>query len=265
MEVKYVDAHCHIQFDQYSHDANVLITRMYEEGVAGIIVGVDYESSVKAVALAEKHEHLFASVGLHPNQVDKEDFDEEKYRKLAQNSKVVAIGECGLDYFRPVGLNDEIKSAQREVLNAHIKLANELDKPLIIHARPSEGTTDAYADLIQVLKEGNAARGDVHFFVGGISEAERLIALDFSVSFTAVITFTHDYDAVIKALPLDSILSETDAPYIAPVTRRGERNDPLAVIDVVNQIAVVRDDDPEIVRQALLTNAKRLFALPVLS
>ena len=112
----------------------------------------------------------------------------------------------------------------------------------------------------ETLKE-TKCRGDVHFFVGGIHEAEALIALGFSVSFTAVITFTHDYDAVIKALPLENILSETDAPYVAPVTRRGERNDPLAVIDVVNQIAAVRGEDPEIVRMVLLENAKRLFTV----
>lgn len=274
MEIKYVDAHCHLQFDDYSHDANILIARMYEEGVAGIVVGVDYESSEKAIELAEKHEHLFASVGVHPNRVgNKESLSVDDRRiigLLAKHPKVVAIGECGLDYFRPIGLNDEIKNAQRGALRAHIKLATELNKPLIIHARPSKGTMDAYADLIEILKEektthGSAVRGDIHFFVGGTQEAEQLIALGFTVSFTAVITFTHDYDAVIKSLPLGSVLSETDAPYVAPVTRRGERNDPLAVIDIVNQIAVIRSEDPETVRQALLENTKRLFALPLLS
>ncbi|MBI2025191.1 TatD family hydrolase, partial [Candidatus Kaiserbacteria bacterium] len=180
---------------------------------------------------------------------------------------VVAIGECGLDYFRPAEMNEDVKRAQSEALRAHIALAVELNKPLIIHARPSIGTTDAYHDLIKILKEakyahGEAVRGDIHFFVGGIKEAEALIALGFTISFTAVITFARDYDEVIKAVPLASILSETDAPYVAPVSRRGSRNDPLAVIDVVGKIAEIRNEPLETVRAALLANARQLFTLP---
>lgn len=266
MTVKYIDAHCHIQFEQYTEDDVELIERMHDEGVAGIIVGVDYESSKKAVVLAEKHEHLFASVGLHPNRVTEEVFDGEAYRELAKNPKVVAIGECGLDYFHPAEVNDEVKDKQKEVLQKHIALAVELDKPLIIHARPSKGTMDAYTDLIEILKEakathGSAVRGDVHFFVGGVSEAKTLIALGFTVSFTAVVTFTRDYDAIIKAVPLASILSETDAPYVAPASRRGKRNDPLAVIDVVAKIAEVRGEPIETVRASIVANTNRLFIL----
>lgn len=266
MNVQYVDAHCHIQFEQYAHDAGVLIARMREEGVAGIVVGVDHTSSKRALALVSKHEHLFAAVGLHPNRVVEESFDEVAYHALAANSKVVAIGECGLDFFRPKEVNEEVKRAQKEVLQKHIELAANIDRPLIIHARPSLGTQDAYQDLINILKEAKSKhpnlRGDVHFFVGGIQEAEMLIALDFTVSFTAVITFARDYDAVIRAVPLGSILSETDAPYVAPVSRRGKRNDPLAVVEVVGEIASIRGEDPETIRAALLANAQRLFSLP---
>lgn len=266
MNVKYVDAHCHIQFEQYAEDDTTLIERMCEEGVAGIVVGCDLESSKKAVALAEKYEHLYAAVGLHPNRVAEEKFNEEEYRMLAAHPKVVAIGECGLDYFRPTEVNDEVKRKQKAILNDQIELAAELDTPLIIHCRPSKGTYDAYQDLITMLKEAKAKysnlRGDIHFFVGGIEEAEAFFALDFTISFTAVITFARDYDAVIRAVPLTSILSETDAPYLAPASRRGQRNDPLAVIDVVAKIAEIRGDDPETVRQTLLANARRVFVLP---
>src|SRR3989344_2397313 len=227
MNVKYVDAHCHIQFEQYAEDDVKLIERMREEGVAGIVVGVDYKSSKKAVELAEKYEHLYAAVGLHPNRVDKEIFNNDEDRKLAKNKKVVAIGECGLDYFRPSEVNDEVKRAQSEALRAPIDFAVELNQTLLIHAPPSKGTMDAYDDLIKILKEakaahGGAVRGDVHFFVGGISEAEALIAFGFTISFTAVITFARNYDEVIKNVPLASILSETDAPYIAPISRSEE-------------------------------------------
>ncbi len=265
MQFKYLDAHCHLQFEQYAEDDTVLIERMREEGVAGIVVGVDRESSEKAVALAAKYDHLYASVGLHPNRVVDEAFDADFYRALAANSKVVAIGECGLDYFRPVEVNDEIKNKQKEVLEKHIALAAERGLPLIIHCRPSKGTQDAYQDLIAILqgakKKHPTLRGDIHFFVGGIQEMEALVALDFTVSFTAVITFARDYDAVIRAAPLTSILAETDAPYVAPASRRGQRNDPLAVVDVALKIAEIRGEDPETVRGTLLENAQRLFSV----
>lgn len=266
MNVKYVDAHCHIQFEQYAKDDAKLIERMREEGVAGIVVGVDLESSKKAVALAQMHEHLFASIGLHPNRESEEWYEIEKYRELAQSPKVVAIGECGLDYFRPVEVNDEVKKKQKHILHDQLRLAAELDKPLIIHARPSKGTQDAYHDLIIVLQEAKEkhpnVRGDIHFFVGGAEEAKALIALGFTVSYTAVITFARDYDEVIRSVPLTSILSETDAPYVAPSSRRGERNDPLAVVEVVEKIAEIRGEPIETVRTALLQNARNLFSLP---
>ncbi len=267
MSIKYVDAHCHLQFEQYADDDAELIARMRDEGVAGIVVGVDRESSEKAVALAEKYDHLFASIGLHPNRVADEVFDVAAYRAIAAHPKVVAIGECGLDYFRPIEVNDEVKSKQKEILQKHITLAAECDKPLILHPRPSKGTMDAYHDLIKILKEAKTRypnlHGDAHFFVGGVAEEEALIALGFTVSFTAVITFARDYDEVIRAAPLSSILSETDSPYVAPASRRGKRNDPFAVIEVVSKIAEIRGEDPETVRAALCENARRLFALPV--
>lgn len=266
MTAKYVDAHCHLQFDDYALDSEALIARMKEERVAGIVVGVDLESSRKAVALAQTHEHLFVSVGLHPNNSTDELFNPDAFTALARHTKVVAIGECGLDYYRPTEVNDEVKRAQREALRAQIELAAELDKPLIIHCRPSKGSSDAYQDLIAILKEAKAAhpklRGDMHFFVGGIAEAQAFIALGFTLSFTAVITFARDYDEVIRAIPLTSILAETDAPYVAPVSRRGKRNDPLAVIEVVGNIAEIRGEESEVVRAQILENARLVFDLP---
>ena len=269
MQIKYIDAHCHIQFEQYNEDDIKLIERMRDEGVAGIVVGVDLKSSKEAIVLTKEHEHLYASVGLHPNRVLNEHFDTESYRELARNPKVVAIGECGLDYFRPAEVNDEVKNKQKEILQKHIELAVEIDKPLIIHARPSKGTMDAYIDLIEILKKEKIKYpnllGDIHFFVGGVAEAQAFIALGFTISFTAVITFARDYDEVIKAVPLESILSETDSPYVAPASRRGERNDPLAVVDVVTKIAEIRDEHVETVREVIFANSKRMFALPALS
>ena len=266
MSMRYFDAHCHIQFDQYAHDADELIVKMGSEGVGGIVVGVDEKSSKKALALAEKYGHMYASVGLHPNHAGDELFDAETYRSLATHSKVVGVGECGLDYYRPIEVNNEVKNAQKEVFKKQITLAAEINKPLIIHARPSKGTQDAYHEVIGLLKGAKTnhpnLRGDIHFFVGGIAEAKAFIALDFTISFTAVITFARDYDEVIKKVPLTSILSETDAPYLAPASRRGQRNDPLAVHEIVAKIAEIRGEDLETVHATLLANAQRLFMLP---
>ncbi len=283
MQVRYIDAHCHIQFEQYTDDDIALIGRMKDEGVAGIVVGVDAESSREAIVLTKEHEHLFAAVGLHPNRVEQEIFDTETYRELTKSPKVVAIGECGLDYYRlptnetaysapsspkaTKGHSEATKAKQKEILQKHVVLATELDKPLIIHARPSKGTQDAYHDLIEILREEKITYpnlcGDIHFFVGGVAEASELIKLGFTISFTAVITFARDYDEVIRTVPLTSILCETDAPYVAPASRRGERNDPLAVVDVVAKIAEIRGEPPETVRETLLANAERLFQLPL--
>lgn len=270
MNIKYVDAHCHLQFEQYDQDREEIIEQMREKGVAGIVVGCDYESSQKAVALADKYEHLYASVGLHPNHEANEQYDISYYRALAQNEKVVAVGECGLDYYRlPSDATaysaEATKAKQKELFKKQITLAFECDKPLMLHVRPTKGTTDAYHDVIEILKEAKGAHpelcGDVHFFVGGVTEAESLIKLGFTISFTAVITFAHDYDEVIRAVPLESILVETDAPYVAPASRRGERNDPLAVEEVVAKIAEIKGEDLEAVRRTLLKNVQKLFNL----
>lgn len=264
--MKYFDAHCHVQFGQFDTDREELIERMQEEGVGGIVVGCDLDSSRKAVALAEAHPHLWASIGVHPNHESDEWYKAEDYIELAKNPKVVAIGECGLDYFRPTIVDDELKKKQKRMLNDHIELAARLDKPLIIHSRPSKGTQDAYQDLIAILTEAKQKYpklcGDIHFFVGGVAEMQALTNLGFTVSFTAVITFAREYDSVIKAAPLDMILSETDAPYVPPWNRqKGSRNDPLAVIDVARKIAEIRGEDEELVRAAFVNNAKRLFRL----
>jgi TatD DNase family protein len=265
MKVNYVDAHCHLQFAQYDEDRDTIARRMQEEGIVGVVVGCDLESSKKAVELAERYEHLYASVGLHPNHENDERYDKEIYRSLSESNKVVAIGECGLDYYRPTEINDEVKQKQKTMLQEQIRLAGESNKPLVIHSRPSKGTQDAYQDVISLLTEAKKSYpllgGDIHFFVGGVNEAQALIALGFTLSFTAVITFARDYDEVIRSIPLTSILSETDAPYVAPLSRRGSRNDSFAVKDVVTKIAEIRNEEREIVRIATLQNSQKLFSL----
>jgi len=262
-DMKYFDAHCHPQFSMYDADRSEVFARMQEQGVGGLIVGTELASSKGAIALADG-EGLFASVGLHPNHAGTEVFDEQIFRELAGNPLVVAIGECGLDYFRPEDVG-AVKTKQKEVFTAHIRIAGELRKPLMIHARPSKGTVDAYEDALDLLEEAKHTYPDLqanfHFFVGDVPTASRIVRDGFTCSFTAVLTFTHDYDDVIRSLPLEHILSETDAPYVAPVSKRGQRNEPTAVIDVVATVARIRAEEEGVVREAILANAKRFFGI----
>ncbi len=262
--MRYFDAHCHIQFPQYDADRGALIARMRDEEVGGLVVGVDYESSRKAVELAQAYEHLYASIGLHPNDVEGEAYDTERFTELAMHPKVVAIGECGLDFFRPADA-EAAKEKQREVFQQHIDLAVAVGKPLMIHARPSKGSMDAYEDALAMLEDAKREHpeltGDFHFFVGNVPTAQYIFDLGFTVSYTAVLTFARDYDEVVRTAPLFALIAETDAPFVAPKSRRGERNDPLAVRDVTEAIAGIRGEDAEAVREALLANAKRLFRI----
>lgn len=263
--MKYFDAHCHIQFAQYDEDRDAVVASMREAEVGGLVVGTDSTHSKGAVDLADG-KTLFASIGLHPNDKPNEGYDDAYYEELARDPNVVAIGECGLDYFRPEDPESE-KARQKDVFARHIALAVAVDKPLMIHARPSKGTMDAYLDAAEMLKaaqkaHGTKVRGNMHFYVGDVETTKILLELGFTFSFTAVLTFTKDYDEVVKFLPLTHILSETDAPYVAPAPNRGKRNDPLAVREVVKAVARIRGEDEEVVREAVLGNAIRQFRLP---
>lgn len=258
MKPNYFDIHSHIQERRFEEDREAVIERMEEAGVWSIVVGVDYESSKKAVELATLHEGLYASIGLHPTDVVKEDFEVERYRTLAENKKVVSIGECGLDYLRAQDESREEKKRQRKRFEEQIDLAVELDKPLMVHSR------EAYDDTLDILTSkkqeyGDALRGNIHFFSGDVAILKRYLNLNFTVSFTGVITFTHDYDEVVRFVPLSHIMSETDCPYVAPVPYRGGRNEPSYVVEVARRIAEIRGEDFEKVESALVENAMRIF------
>lgn len=258
--MRYFDAHCHVQFPQYDEDRGAVLRRMQEAEVGGIIVGTNFASSKAATALSDG-KTLFASVGLHPNYVPDEAFDTIIYGSVARDAKVVAIGECGLDFFRPEDA-EAARAKQEEVFRAHIGIAKEVGKPLMVHARPSKGTDDAYEAALRLLSEEPEVRANFHFFVGSPAMGKRIAELGHTCSFTAVLTFTSDYDELIRALPLESIITETDAPYAAPAENRGKRNEPTAVIEVVKVIARIRGEDEEIVREILLKNATRIFNVP---
>lgn len=253
----FFDIHSHIQFPEFDADREEIIARMKEAGAFSVVVGTDLKTSQMAVNLAEKHDNLFASVGLHPNDAVSGDFDDSAYRRLISNPKTVAVGECGLDYFRTEG-TEENKKKQKEIFEKQINLALEFDKPLMVHCR------NAYEDMIDILatrkKEyGEKLRGNIHFFAGDRSVAQKFLELGFTLSFTGVITFAEQYDEVIKNAPLDMIMSETDCPYVAPAPYRGKRNEPNYVSEVVKRIAAIRGEKFEKVKEAMVKNAKRVF------
>ncbi len=257
MTMKFFDIHSHIQFPPYDADREEVIARMKKEEVGTIVVGTEKDSSEKALTLAVAHEDVFASVGLHPNDTARENFDESFYRELLSHKKVVAVGECGLDFFRTEG-TEENKKRQKEILERHIALAVEFDKPLMIHCR------DAYDDLITILSQkkkehGDRLRGNIHFFAGNLPTAQRFLALGFTLSFTGVITFTHDYDEVVKNVPLEMIMTETDCPYVTPVPYRGKRNEPAYVVEVVKKISEIRGESFGKVRDQIRENVERVF------
>src|SRR3989344_185118 len=264
---RYFDIHSHIQSPQFFADKEALFNRMEEEGVSALVVGVDRKSSESAIKEAKNKEWLYATVGLHANDVFKEEFDEEHFRLLARNRKVVAIGECGLDNFRTTNKESRIK--QKKVFEQHIQLALDFDLPLMLHCRSTAGTTDAYDEMLQVLNSyflihNSKLRGNVHFFTGPLSIAKKFLDIGFTLSFTGVLTFARDYDETVRYAPLASIMSETDCPFAAPIPYRGKRNEPTYVNEVVKRIAEIRGENFEIVRAALVSNALRFFNISTL-
>lgn len=261
--MKYIDIHSHINLEPLFSNKEEVIKKMKENEVGTIVIGTDFEMSEKAIEIAEKYYFIYAGVGLHPNDNLDETFDMGKYRLLAQHQKVVCIGETGLDYFRNEGENFKIR--QKEIFKRHIELAIELNKPLMIHARPSKGSMDAYIDALDILeiykKENSALHANFHFFVGDLEIAKRIIENNWTVSYDGPITFSHDYDEVIKFLPIENIMAETDAPFAAPVPYRGKTCEPFMVIEVINKIAEIKGLDLEITTTQIRENAKRIFKI----
>lgn len=260
--MKYLDIHCHLDSPDYDSDKGEVLVRMEEGGIGAITIGTDLERSKKAVEIAENNENIWATIGIHPGDVGhpiKGFFDEAEFEKLASHPKVVAIGECGLEYFHIA--KEKTYELQKKLFIEQIEFAIKHSKPLMLHIRPTKGTQDAYEDAIYILKNYPEIRGNVHFFAGNTETAKKFLDLGFTFSFTGVITFTRDYDEVIKYLPQDFIIAETDAPWVAPVPHRGKRNEPLFVIEVVKKIAEITGENAESLNETMLRNAKRVFGI----
>lgn len=261
---KFFDIHSHLNASQYDADREEVIGRLDQADTNTIVVGTDIESSQRAVDLANEHARIYACIGVHPVDDPSRIFEKEKFSELVKHPKVVAIGECGLDFFRTPRSLGEVEpdefERQKKLFLEQVEFAIEHDKPIMIHSR------DAYEELLGILEplkkvHGEKLRGNVHFFAGNVDIAKRFIDIGFTLSFTGVITFAREYDAVIKFVPLNMIMSETDAPYVAPTPYRGKRNEPSYVTEVVQKIADIRNEDFEEVRKALVSNVFRLFQI----
>jgi TatD DNase family protein len=254
------------------------LKKIKKAGIGTIAIGTDIKSSKECVKLAKDHDNIFACVGQHPGDLKEDSVFDEHLRKLAEDKKVVAIGECGLDYFRlqperSEGINSseapasaELKLIQKTVFEYHVDLALELNKPLMLHIRDKKDSQDAYLDALQILEHhfkisGGELKGNVHFFAGDKDVLQRFVNMGFSVSFTGVITFTGDYDELVQLTPLDLLLAETDSPFVAPAPHRGKRNSPLYVPLVVEKIAMLKGESVETIKKALFDNTLKHFPI----
>lgn len=261
----FFDTHSHIHEKEYDSDREEVLSRMRELKVGTITVGTHLESSKKAVELAQENENVWATIGLHPTDT-KDDFNHSQYKDLALNKKVVAVGECGLDYFRLKDNREEEKNRQRENFLKQLEFAVSINKPLMIHCRPSGKTMDAHEEMVSILSDkkrehNEALRGAIHFFTGTKEIAKKYFDLGFLVSFPGVITFTDEYDEVVKNSDISMILSETDSPYASPTPYRGKRNEPVYVVETVRKIALIKGISLEKAGSILSKNVSKLFSL----
>jgi TatD DNase family protein len=290
------DTHCHVHFNAYKNDMDDVIKRTLQKGVFMITIGTQKDTSRSGLEIASRYDGLWASVGLHPNHLTRqafwddeelppeeqatdlirtraETFDPVYYRELARHPKCVAIGECGFDYYRiPNDVDvEEIKRVQEAAVRGQFDTASETDLPVIVHCR------DAHEMQTRVIREyvdaGKLARrGVVHCFTGTFEEARVYIDLGFYISFTGVITFPprkgeadeeglSPLHRIIRALPLEKILVETDAPYLTPIPFRGKRNEPWYVQFVAEKVAELKQVSVEEVAEQTTANAKKLFRI----
>jgi len=286
-----IDTHAHVNFKDFKDDGEQVVRRALGRGVWMINVGAQYSTSKRAVEYAKKYkEGVYAAVGLHPSHIlegkkvptqgrnpersreerEYEELDEKKYMKLLENEKVVAVGEIGLEYGE--NITDEKKEKQKEVLFRQLEMAQQMGKPVIFHCRK------AYDDLIELLdmfnlgcascphacpsvvgEETPQLKGVVHCFMGRLSQAKKIIEMGLTLSFNGLVTYARDYDKVIKEIPLDKILLETDCPYLSPEPDRDKRNEPINVKRVAEKIAEIKGIKFEEVAKQTTKNAKELF------
>lgn len=269
-----IDTHAHLNFHAFDDDREIVTKKSIDGGVYIINAGTNYSNSKKAIEIASSFDKgVYAAVGLHPSILNKrlikkrieneddsfeENFNKEKYLELAKNKKVVAIGEVGLDYwYKPKGTAKKIlfKQKQKEVFLENIDIAKELDLPLIIHCRV------AHEDLWEIIKNLDI-KGVLHCFTGTVEDLERYLSKGLYIGLNGII-FNFKSEEVIKKIPLDKILVETDCPYLTPPAFKDQRNEPLFIKEVIKEIARIKELSFEEIKEQTTLNAKKLFKLNI--
>ena len=247
-----IDTHCHINDEKYKHDIDIIVQKAIDSGVKKMIcVGVDLETSEKAILISNKYEQVYATVGYHPHE--SKDAPQRyiyELEDMAKNSKVVAIGETGLDYY----YNISPKSIQKNIFNEQIELSKDLNIPIIMHNRNSD------KDLLSIIESSKLNYGVVHCFSSDWGMAEKLLKLHIKLSFTGMVTFIKDpIEEVLKKIKLDDFFLETDSPYLAPNPHRGKRNEPAMVNLIAQKISQIKNVPLETIVESTTKNALSFF------
>ncbi|MDE0634399.1 MAG: TatD family hydrolase [Candidatus Poribacteria bacterium] len=250
----FIDSHTHIQISQFDPDRDAVLKRALEAGVSTILViGFDLETSLGAVELAEKHENLFATVGMHPHDAKDLTPDVLKtFRELLNHPKVIALGEIGLDYYR----NLSPHAVQKDAFEKQLDLAEEMGMPIIVHNR------DAYMDILPILEARRGQiQGVLHCFTGDVELMHRSIEIGFHIGIGGIVTYPNakDVQAVAREVPLERLLIETDCPWLAPQSWRGKRNEPAYVRAVAEKIAELRETSVGTIGEITTKNFNSLF------
>lgn len=259
-----IDTHAHLDFKEFDKDREEVLARFFaDNGRAIVNIGADLAGSERSVQLASEHEKVFAVVGIHPHEADKE-VDLEKINILASEDKVVAIGEIGLDYFWVK--DDSVKEKQKELFTAQIEIAKKHNLPIVIHCR------DAYEELYSLLPSFSGLKTVIHCYGGNLAQTKKF--LEFSnvyFSFTGNVTFVKAKEdkpepeifKVIKEIPIERVMVETDCPYLAPVPYRGQRNEPVYTREVIKKIAQIKELTEKEIEEITDKNAIDFFGLNI--
>lgn len=253
--MKFFESHAHLYFDDYDKDREELIEQLSSSEIEGILnAGVDLKTSEKCIELAERYRQVYAACGFHPNDTALHKIsDVEALKSLIQHEKVVAVGETGIDLYRDRAPLD----LQKRFFIRQLEIALENDLPVIVHSRSAEEETTDIIDQVS-----NEYRGVFHCYAGGIDTAYKLIEKGFYISFTGNITYrNNDREEVVRKIPLENILLETDSPFLTPVPNRGKRNDPSNLRFIAQKIAEIKGISIEQVASVTTLNSKKLFGI----
>jgi len=252
-----IDSHAHLDDARFDSDRDDVLQRARNAGVRTILTignGNGPDQMGCGIPIAENHDWIYTSVGVHPHDASKvEEHHYTQMQELSRHAKVVAIGETGLDYH----YDNSPREVQREVFRKQVALAKKLDLPVIVHTREADAETEA------ILLEEKAGRGVIHCFTSGDRLADFALSIGFLISFSGIVTFPNAAPLadIARRIPLDRILVETDCPYLAPVPHRGKRNEPAFVTETTRFIAALREMAPEELAGQVGVNFERLFAL----